>query len=102
MLSISSDYLSTGAASLRARPSKNSSRLSTTNLALDLDNVQLFAKCYSQLTQMAVTANHPKMIAVRDQGRDPIAACMDVFDKALLKLPVATLPPSVNSETTIV
>ena len=70
--------------------------------ALDLDNVQLFAKCYSQLTQMAVTANHPKMIAVREQGRDPIAACMDVFDKALLKLPVATLPPSVNSETTIV
>ena len=69
---------------------------------LDLDNVQLFAKCYSQLTQMTVTASHPKMIAVRDHRKDPIAACMDVFDKALLKLPVATQPPSVNSETTIV
>ena len=66
-----------------------------------LNNVQLFARCYSQLTQMTVTANHPQMLAVRDNGKDPVTACMEIFDRTLFTVNNNTRIEDINDEEAV-
>ena len=49
-----------------------------------LANDAIFKKCYSQITGKFCPNNHPQLLKVRNNGLDPITACMDVLKKAKL------------------
>lgn len=47
-----------------------------------LTNLQVFSRCYSQITQKRLPDNHALVAAVQAGTKGPIDACMEVFDKA--------------------
>lgn len=51
-------------------------------LASELSNVGLFYRCYSQITGEFPSKDDKKLKEVQ-QGKDPITACLEVFDLAL-------------------
>jgi len=53
--------------------------------AAELDNLQLFYRCYQHLTQTFPEANNPALLLVKNNNKNAIDACMEnVFDLAQL------------------
>src|SRR5689334_22774617 len=57
---------------------------STTDARAALPPVNLFARCYAHLTRMQLPRNHPLRAQVASGQLSAKAACMKVFDGALL------------------
>lgn len=47
-----------------------------------LSNLALFYRCYGQITQLRASATDPLTVAVKNGTKDPIAACLEVLDRA--------------------
>jgi hypothetical protein len=49
-----------------------------------LSDEALFSRCYSHLTGRRASSNHPLLVMVRQGNKNPIDACMEIFDKAMI------------------
>lgn len=50
-----------------------------------LSKEAIFRRCYSQMTRNArISPTDPTLIAVKAGTKDPVVACMEIFDRALL------------------
>ncbi len=49
-----------------------------------LSNEAWFSRCYSHITGTRVNLDHPLLAAVRSGAIQPVAACMSIFDKAMI------------------
>lgn len=55
---------------------------SSSLLARDLSNVEIYRRCYAQLTQQSLPFNDTRLAAVKAGTKTPVAACMEVLDSA--------------------
>lgn len=60
----------------------------------------LFYRCYFSITGLRAPKEHPELTQIRQNRKDPIDACMDVFEKARLDLN-SGLPASTTDAETI-